>query len=404
MRGRYLSITAAAVLALCAVCPARAQDTARQQARKATLEKEIAQIERQLQDNSARSTNALNELTLIRKKLANRKELLADSEREIKVLSDSISRAQRNADSLSARIGAMGESYARLVKGAYRNRNAQLWYIYLLTSEDLGQAGRRYSYLKSRSSQMNAEGRRIKDARSQLDTTLAVLSRMKVRAEDLRDRRKQEMIDLSSDEKRSDNLVAQLGRDKRKYQKELNEKRRQVEALNKEIERIIAEYMAELEKKQDEAEDRKEAPRTIDYKLAAEFENNKGRLPWPADGPVLEGFGRHTHPVYTSLVMPFNNGINIGLLPGDEVRAVFDGEVRSIIVMPGYNKCVLVQHGSYFTFYCKLSEVYVKSYDKVRTGQPIGKVDTIDGQTQLHFQIWKERTPQDPQNWLRPDK
>ena len=102
--------------------------------------------------------------------------------------------------------------------------------------------------------------------------------------------------------------------------------------------------------------------------------------------------------------MPFNNGINIGLLPGDEVRAVFDGEVRSIIVMPGYNKCVLVQHGSYFTFYCKLSEVYVKSYDKVRTGQPIGKVDTIDGQTQLHFQIWKERTPQDPQNWLRPDK
>ena len=143
MRGRYLSITAAAVLALCAVCPARAQDTARQQARKATLEKEIAQIERQLQDNSARSTNALNELTLIRKKLANRKELLADSEREIKVLSDSISRAQRNADSLSARIGAMGESYARLVKGAYRNRDAQLWYIYLLTSEDLGQAGRR---------------------------------------------------------------------------------------------------------------------------------------------------------------------------------------------------------------------------------------------------------------------
>lgn len=404
MRGRYLSITAAAVLALCAVCPARAQDTARQQARKATLEKEIAQIERQLQDNSARSTNALNELTLIRKKLANRKELLADSEREIKVLSDSISRAQRNADSLSARIGAMGESYARLVKGAYRNRNAQLWYIYLLTSEDLGQAGRRYSYLKSLSSQMNAEGRRIKDARSQLDTTLAVLSRMKVRAEDLRDRRKQEMIELSGDEKRSDNLVAQLGRDKRKYQKELNEKRRQVEALNKEIERIIAEYMAELEKKQDEAGDRKEAPRTIDYKLAAEFENNRGRLPWPADGPVLEGFGRHTHPVYTSLVMPFNNGINIGLLPGDEVRAVFDGEVRSIIVMPGYNKCVLVQHGSYFTFYCKLSEVYVKSYDKVRTGQPIGKVDTIDGQTQLHFQIWKERTPQDPQNWLRPDK
>ena len=84
------------------------------------------------------------------------------------------------------------------------------------------------------------------------------------------------------------------------------------------------------------------------------------------------------------------------------MKAVFDGEVRQIVVMPGYNKCVLVQHGNYFTFYCKLKYCSVKAGDKVKTGQKIGSVDTIAGQTELHFQVWKEQTPQNPEQWLRP--
>ncbi|MBO8474057.1 MAG: M23 family metallopeptidase, partial [Bacteroidetes bacterium] len=39
--------------------------------------------------------------------------------------------------------------------------------------------------------------------------------------------------------------------------------------------------------------------------------------------------------------------------------------------------------------------------DKIKTGQTIGEVDTINGETQLHFQIWKNQTPQDPEKWLR---
>jgi len=28
-------------------------------------------------------------------------------------------------------------------------------------------------------------------------------------------------------------------------------------------------------------------------------------------------------------------------------------------------------------------------------------VDTINGDTQLHFQIWQKQTPQNPELWLR---
>ena len=147
--------------------------------------------------------------------------------------------------------------------------------------------------------------------------------------------------------------------------------------------------------------DTEEKKTEIDYKLAEEFSKNKGRLPWPVQGVIVDRFGQHYHPVFTNVKLPFNNGITIAVSKGAEVQAVFDGIVKQIVVMPGYNQCVLVQHGNYFSFYCKLKSTAVKPGDKVRTGQKIGSVDTINGETQLHFQIWQGSKPQNPETWLR---
>ena len=136
-------------------------------------------------------------------------------------------------------------------------------------------------------------------------------------------------------------------------------------------------------------------------KLDAQFSKNKGKLPWPADGPVVGRFGKQYHPVYKNLQRPPNKGFDILLAKGTRINAVFDGVVKQVIVMPGYNQCVLIQHGKYFTFYCKLGNVEVKAGDKVKTGQTLGTIDTINGQTQLHFQVWRENTPENPETWLR---
>ena len=82
------------------------------------------------------------------------------------------------------------------------------------------------------------------------------------------------------------------------------------------------------------------------------------------------------------------------------VHVVFDGVVCQVVVMPGYNQCVLVQHGEYYTFYCKLKQVKVKAGDKVSCGDVLGIVDSIGGETGLHFQLWKGTASQDPEPWL----
>ena len=408
---RSLRIAAAAAVLLLAAAGLRAQDTSRQESRREALRKEIAQLEQQIRENKTRSNSALGQLQLVRRQLAARRELVSESEREISSLSDTIAARQAEADRLQARLETMETYYRRLIRNAYRNRDARLWFSYLLSSRDLGQASRRFVYLRDLSGTMNSQAARLKDTRAALAEELTRLSALKAEAERVKAAREQELQELRTEEQRSDRLVADLQKDKTRYQKELNAKRKQVEALNREIERIIAQAIEEARKKEaarqkEEAakQGRKTIPKDtkpLDIKLSGEFAANKGKLPWPADGPVVEGFGKHNHPVYTQLVMPANNGVNIGLSAGAEVKAVFDGEVKRVIVMPGYGRCVLVQHGGYFTFYCKLGQVGVKSGDKVTTGQVLGRIDTIDGQTELHFEVWKEKTPEDPELWLR---
>lgn len=378
---------------------AYSQNISSQEARRERLQKEIAILDAQLKNNAAKSSDALSRLTLISGKVESRKKLIAESDREISEYSDSILIKERKIKAVQARLDTLSEHYTRLVRGAYVNRNAKIWYMYILASDNIGQAFRRYGYLRDLSRQMNSQAAKILATQEELRKEKEILSEMKGKAESVKAARVAEMKKLQAEENDSQKLVNQLKRNRRKYQQDISGKRREVDALNREIARIIREA---TEDKGGKSGSKTVKRQPIDYTLAKKFEANKGRLPWPAEGPVVDHFGQRFHPVYTNLKLPFNNGITIALQAGTEVKAVFDGVVKQIVVMPGYNKCVLVQHGNYFSFYCKLGTVDVKAGDKVKTGQTVGTVDTIGGETQLHFQIWSGRTPQNPETWLRP--
>lgn len=407
MRGRagiFMTIAAAIVMAWWWSVPAYSQDTRSQEARKVRLQKEIAILDGQLRSNAAKSASALSRLTMISGKVDSRKRLIEESDREISEYADSIRAKEREIKVMQDRLDTLSSHYSRLVRGAYVNRNAKVWYMYILASDDLGQAFRRYGYLRDLSRQMNAQASKIIEVQAELKRENEALTALKKEAESVKAERVSEMSKLKAEEDDSRRLVSQLKKDKKKYQQDLSRKQREVEALNREIERIIREATGDgaSGNKSGKGSSQTVKRKPIDYTLAKKFESNKGKLPWPAEGPVVDHFGQRYHPVYTNLKLPFNNGITIALTAGSEVRSVFDGVVKQIVMMPGYSKCVLVQHGNYFSFYCKLGTVSVKAGDKIKTGQVVGTVDTIGGETQLHFQIWSGRTPQNPETWLRP--
>ncbi len=389
---RWISII---ILFISLSTAAQGQNIKAQEEKRARLEREIEILDRQLSENASKSSSMLSNLTLIRKKVSNRKALVAESDREIRVLSDKIYLKQRSINRMQARIDTLSKHYSKLVLSAYKNRDARLWYMYMLASDNLGQAFRRMSYFKNLSSQMNQEAKRIKEAKLELEKEREDLKVLKKEAESVKAVRSAELVKLQGEEKQSDKIVKQLQKNRRMYQNQLAAKKRQVDALNREIERMVSSAMNGGTSKGSSGKT------DFDRKLAAEFSKNKGNLPWPADGPIVDRFGQKFHPVYKNLKLPPNNGVDIALAKGAKVRAVFDGVVRQIVVMPGYNKCILVQHGNYFTFYCKLGSTSVKAGDKVKTGDLLGTVDVINDQIQLHFQVWQGNKPQNPEHWLR---
>lgn len=392
---QILKIFPIVLLWLCAAAGAYAQDTKAQEAKKAKLEREIAIIDKQLAENASRSNAMLSNLTLIRKKVSNRKALVDESDRQIRKYSDDIYLKQRQINRMQARIDTLTSHYSRLVVSAYKNRDTRLWYMYMLSSDNLGQAFRRYAYFKNLSSQMNDEARKIKEAQEELVKEKEALAALKKEAQDLKNERVKELEKLRSEEAQADKVVKNLQKNKKTYQQQLAAKKKQVNALNREIEKILAAAV----KQPSSSSSKKSAP--VDYKLAEEFSKNKGKLPWPADGAVVGRFGRQFHPVFKNLELPPNNGIDIAVSKNSDVKCVFKGVVKQVFVMPGYNQCVLISHGNYFTFYCKLKTVNVKAGDKVGTSDSIGKVDTINGDTQLHFEVWQNTKPQNPESWLR---
>jgi murein DD-endopeptidase MepM/ murein hydrolase activator NlpD len=124
-------------------------------------------------------------------------------------------------------------------------------------------------------------------------------------------------------------------------------------------------------------------------------------LPWPVEkGFVSLPYGDQAHPVYKTLVIR-NSGVEITTDQGANARAVFGGEVTSVIVLSPVNKAVMIQHGDYFTVYQNLSSVFVSKGEKVNIKQSLGKIRTNgEGKTILKFTISQNTIYNNPATWL----
>ncbi len=357
------------------------------------LRKEIATLDKQLKANEGKSADATAQLALTRKKVATSRKLVAESEGELASINKQIKAKSAEIDRTQAKLDENLSYYEALIRSAYLSRDPRLRFLYVLSGESIPQVVRRFNYLRSASDELRDEARKIEKRKAQLSLEKSQLDSLRKINVTLLSERNQELGRLKTTEKKEQQIVQDLNRNKTRYQAEIKKKRSQIDALNKKIAQMIAQ--------QNKKQKAKSSPqKKVDIQLSNEFASNKGRLPWPVSGTITGRYGKHKHPVYKNVDLPFNNGINISTGADEQVRAVFNGTVCQVVVMPGYNQCVLIQHGEYYTFYCKLKQVSVKAGDKVSAGDVLGIVDTISGETQLHFQLWKGTSSIDPEPWL----
>lgn len=123
---------------------------------------------------------------------------------------------------------------------------------------------------------------------------------------------------------------------------------------------------------------------------------------WPvADAGVTSPFGQRFHPVLKRNI--FHNGVDLRAryVP---LYAPADGTVSTAGWMSGYGQIIIIRHrDGYETRHAHLNKMYVKSGDRVRSGQLIGETGQTGRVTgpHLHFEVRKNGRPLDPMRFKR---
>lgn len=382
------------------------------------IEADISYLDNQILATQKKKKNTLDELVLIQRKVSNRKKLLAELDAQIKGQTREIAQIQKNISALGKRLDTLEHYYRNMVYNAYKHRDTRLWFMYILASENFDQGYRRWSYLKNYSKTINSQAEKIRELKEERSAELEKLEKIKADNILRQKARKKEYDKFAAEEKQQRAFAKSLDKKQSQYRSQLAKKRQEASRLAKEVERMIAaeikrqQELARMAQKREQNSNQPQQQKDIgrvefeeyasNTKLSGSFSLNKGKLPFPvAQGVVVEQFGIHPHPTLKNVKLPFNNGINISTKPGSGVKAVFDGVVKQVIAIPGYNQCVLVQHGQYFTFYCKLAKVTVKVGDKVSTGETLGNLESGGSTATLHFELWNGTTKQNPELWLK---
>ena len=374
----------------------------RLEAQRLKLKKEIKQINNLLFSNTKIRKIALNEVENIETRLNVRLELIKVTNQQANLLTRRININQRNIENQRKELDELKKEYAKMIQKSYASKSLQNRLMFLFSSENFLQAYRRIQYLKQYARYRRKQGLQISEKTKLLQNLNQVLieeNEMKTKLiSDNREIRKK----LIQEQKQQQELINTLRLKQNTLRTQIEKKQKQRQRIDKEINRLIREAIAESNRISGK-KSREIFQLTPEAKLIAEnFQENKGRLPWPLEkGVVTQGFGRQRHPVVKTTIIQ-SNGVTISTEPFAKVRAVFEGEVMSVIIIKGSNPSLLIRHGSYITLYTNLSKLYVKKGEKVSSKQVIGEVFTNQqtGRTQLQFGIFNNIKALNPKDWV----
>jgi septal ring factor EnvC (AmiA/AmiB activator) len=399
-----------------------------EQQRKDAL-REISNTDQLLRDTKKTTSTLLDRVKLISNQIFSRQKVLGLLEQEVSGISAEQIRIENEVAALEAELKEKQASYAKAIDAMQRNRQGENKLLFVLSGKSLTESYRRMRYLREYSEWRSKQADEIKEQSAKLKERKEALTKVKSEKVTLIGLRSTEQENLKKEEVNYQQEVNEAQNKQKDLQKILTQKRQQAEALDRQIAKLIAEEVARQEreaKRKAEEKARAEAAKNktrvkpSDNKkatrpealatvtpenitLSNNFAANKGKLPYPISGnyTITTRFGTHQHSKWN--VTTSSSGIDIRSQAGADAKAVFNGEVTYVAAIPGYNTCIIVRHGNYYTFYGNIQSIYVKQGDSVKTGQSLGKVytDPDTGYSQIHFQLWQGTNKMNPEPWLR---
>lgn len=424
-------------VALCAQNSKKVKALKKQQTE---LQNKIKKKQREIESTKKEVSKGQKNIHYIGRQLEDRLAHIRNLEDEMDALDRDMGRLR---DSIALCSNDLAQTKARFTKAiriASTFHKVKSPLLFVLSSRTVTQMYRRARYTGEYVTFQHDLGRQIQNKRASL---MGMQNRMlanKMRMNEIMREVMTERRNLNSQQVREKNKVSSLQKRQKGLSKEVSQQQKELQALNKKIDDLIA-YEIEQARKKAEAEARRKAEAEARKKAAQQkgsgsgssssagssspsskrssstsssswltpeekqlmgsFEQNRGRLPVPITGQYRVGnhFGTYTVPGLSHVTLD-NKGTNYVGKPGARARSIYDGVVSAVFQFSG-TKNVLVRHGSYISVYCNLSSVIVAKGQKLKARDIIGSVaDDGSGNCVLHFQLRKETAKLNPETWI----
>lgn len=356
-------------------------------------------------------------LSALEKQIGSRKVLVQNVAKQIGQLDTMIDRKMTVVEELESDLTVLKTNYKKLIRQLYRYKISRNTVSFLLSSTSFNRAYQRWIYLQHLEDHKNAQTRLIQSVQDDLAERINLLEQQKLEKNTLLLQEIAEQQLLNKEKQSKAQLIRQLKKKETSLRSDLKRKKRYKIQLSKKIEKAILQQIAaakeaarKYKQKQAFAKSKnntihqkflKSVP--YDNEASRSFAQQRGQLISPIYHGVIVGhYGRRSHPLFQDVVIN-NNGIDIKGQYNSVVRNVYKGEVVSIFTIPGFNNAVMVKHGNYYTTYSNIAKVYVKKGQQLRTGGQIGTIgrDTNAGGHILHFEIWYNKSKENPAHWIK---
>lgn len=366
------------------------------------IKNEIIMVNKLLFDAKKSEKNALEDLKDLNQKIAIREQYISAINLEVESLSNGIAIYEDDIKQLEKKLIKLKEDYAEMIYKSYKSKSQQSSTLFLFSSKSFYQAYKRVKYMKQYASFRKKQGEEVHLLTNKFLRLKDSLLIQKGLKDTLLSNEKEQKSKIENEKDDQKKLISELKTQEKKYKKKLRIKQQEEKKITQSIDKIIKEAIAKSNVKKG-IKKAKGFSLTPEAKaLAVKFELNKGNLPWPVkSGLIIRKFGKQPHPVYSGNFIN-STGIHIATQKGSNAMAIFNGEILAIQTQSEGKKSVLIRHGNYISIYNNLESVYVTDGQKIKTGQPLGKIftDRITGKTKLIFVLSKNTTRLNPTNWI----
>lgn len=398
-----------------------AQSSSELKRRRDKITAELDKLNDEYEKISRDKRTSLKQLSLLKAQIDLREEKIKTANSEIRLLDHQISDNSNNVRSLQSQLDQLKKEYAAMVLFAFRNQSSYNKLMFIFAANNFNQAYKRLKYMQQFGDYRQRQARYIEGTQKDLHVKIVELDHDKKEKNNILLDQEKEKEKLGKEKDNQAEVINTLSQQEKRTKKEMVKQNNLLSQIKRSIGAAIRREIEEARRKEAEAtrvaaakakaENKpvavaKPASRGTEAltatpeaaKLSNDFLGNRGRLPWPvANGAIIGKFGL----TYIQGIKTDNPGIDIKTTQGASVRSVFSGEVSSVENVDG-SYLIVIKHGEYFTAYMNLRSTSVSKGQKVSLKQTIGSagVDSETGDPQVHFELWKGFTPQNPQSWI----